>query len=132
MSENSNHPLGSAGSVFKVILARLRFVAVFLVAALVVGYWDTIKTQFDKWTRPKAAPDALQTAAEVEFYCPMHPNVVRQVPRQCPVCGMPLVKRLRGEQTSLPQDVLARVQLTPQRIALAGITTQVIEARSLV
>src|SRR5205085_10603813 len=80
----------------------------------------------------KAAPDALQTAAEVEFYCPMHPNVVRQAPGQCPVCGMPLVKRLRGEQTSLPQDVLARVQLTPQRIALAGITTQVIEARSLV
>jgi RND family efflux transporter MFP subunit len=44
---------------------------------------------------------------------------------------MPLVKRKRGEATQLPADVLARVQLTPNRIALAGVSSQAIGYRKL-
>src|SRR6185503_6760430 len=71
-------------------------------------------------------------AASVEYFCPMHPEVVRQQAGQCPKCGMPLVKRKRGEEIRLPQDVLARVQLTPQRIALAHVGTSPVEYRQLV
>lgn len=120
-------------AVLRVAAARLRFLAVFLVAALVVGYWDNIKNHVDKWTRPPVAPDALARAAagEIEFYCPMHPDVVRSEPGQCPKCGMPLVKRKRGEAVQLPADVLARVQLTPQRMALANVHTTPVEYRPL-
>src|SRR5258706_2194986 len=91
-------------TVVQILFARLRFVAIFIVAALVVGYWDNIKNHVDKWTRPAAAPDSLAYAAagDTEYYCPMHPDVVRGQPGQCPQCGMPLVKRKRGGIERLP------------------------------
>jgi Cu(I)/Ag(I) efflux system membrane fusion protein len=106
---------------------------VFVVAALAVGYWDNIKNYADKWTRPALAPDSLAGAAasDTEFYCTMHPNVVRSDPGSCPICGMPLTKRKRGEAQRLPADVLARVQLTPQRVALANVHTSPVEYREL-
>jgi membrane fusion protein, copper/silver efflux system len=122
----------NAYAVTKVALARLRFLAVFVVAALVVGYWDTIQNYWDKWTRPPVAPDALAHVSDIEYYCVMHPNVIRHEPGNCPICGMPLAKRKKGEHSTLPTDILARVQLTPYRIALAGIQTSVVEERPLV
>jgi len=129
-----NKFMRQTGTVLKLTFARARFVAVFVVAALVVGYWDDIKNHVDKWTRPATAPDALAgtAAGEIEYYCPMHPNVVRGEPGLCPRCGMPLVKRKRGEAVKLPADVLARVQLTPQRVSLAGVGTSGVEYRKLV
>jgi RND family efflux transporter MFP subunit len=125
--------LHNAFTVTKVAIARLRFIMVFIVAALVVGYWDNLKNYADKWTRPALAPDSLAAAdaSGIEFYCTMHPNVVRSEPGACPICGMPLTKRKKGEAQRLPADVLARVQLTPQRVALANVHTSPIEYREL-
>jgi hypothetical protein len=39
-------------TVIQVIFARLRFIAIFIIAALLVGNWDHIKNYYDKWTRP--------------------------------------------------------------------------------
>ncbi|HEX8521530.1 MAG TPA: efflux RND transporter periplasmic adaptor subunit [Tepidisphaeraceae bacterium] len=120
-------------TVVGVVFARLRFVAVFLIAALVVGYWDNIKNHVDHWTRPAVAPDALASAAgaTIEYYCPMHPEVVRDQSGTCPKCGMELSKRTRGQAVQLPENVLARVQLTPTRVALAGVQTSPVETRAL-
>jgi Cu(I)/Ag(I) efflux system membrane fusion protein len=59
----------------------------------------------------------------------MHPTVVRSglepngaVPN-CPICGMPLSKRKKGTTPEMPPGVKARVQLTPERVRLAGIET---------
>ena len=124
----------NTGAVTKVVFARLRFLSVFLIAGFIVGYWDDIKNHWDKWTRPPVAPDVLaaEKASDVEYYCVMHPNIIRSEPGNCPICGMPLVKRKKGEAVKLPEDVLARVQLSPQRIALAGIQTSKVEPRHLV
>src|SRR4051812_44340965 len=119
-------------AVAEVAFARLRFVAVFLIAALVVGYWDNIKNHWDKWTRPASSNTAQEHASDIEYFCVMHTNIVRSAPGDCPICGMPLVKRKKGEAVTLPADVLARMQLSPQRIALAGIATSTIEPRELV
>ena len=126
--------LHNVWAVTKVVFARLRFLSVFLVAGFVVGYWEDIRNHWDKWTRPSVAPDALvaSAASDVEYYCAMHPNIVRAEPGNCPICGMPLIKRKKGEQVKLPDDVLARVQLSPQRITLAGIQTSAVEPRRLV
>jgi RND family efflux transporter MFP subunit len=130
MSNSATHNIATISGV---ILARLRFVFIFLAAALVVGYWDNIKNHWDKWTRPAVARDSLASApsSDIEFYCPMHPQVIRAEPGQCPKCGMPLVKRKKGVPTTLPADVLARVQLTPQRMALANVHTSAVEMREL-
>ena len=122
-----------AWSVTKVFFARLRFLAVFLIVGFIVGYWDNIKNHWDKWTRPAVAPDALAAAltSDIEYFCVMHPNIIRSEPGNCPICGMPLLKRKKGEKVQLPQDVLARVQLSPQRIAIAGIQTSAVQLREL-
>lgn len=121
-------------AVTRVVFARLRFLSVFLIAGFIVGYWDDIKNHWDKWTRPAITPDALVATAvsDIEYYCAMHPNIVRSEPGNCPICGMPLIKRKKGEQVKLPDDVLARVQLSPQRVTLAGIQTSLVEPRRLV
>ena len=53
----------------------------------------------------------------------MHPTVVRDHPDKCPICGMPLSKRKKSRASgeALPPGVVSRVQLTPYRVALAGI-----------
>src|SRR5690242_20134256 len=111
MNESFTHNLAA---VSKVVFARLRFLSVFLIAGLLVGYWDTIKNHWDKWTRPASVQTA--SAAQIEYTCTMHPNVIRHEPGDCPICGMTLVPRNRVTPTTLPADVLARVQLSPQRI----------------
>jgi membrane fusion protein, copper/silver efflux system len=123
--------LHNALSVSRVALARLRFLAVFVIVGLVVGYWEDIRNHIDKWTRPQIPPDALVHASDTEYYCAMHPQVVRDAPGDCPICGMPLIKRKKGEQMQLPADVLSRVQLSPQRVAMANVGTSLVEYRKL-
>jgi membrane fusion protein, copper/silver efflux system len=118
--------------VVKVIEVRLRFIAILVATALVIGYWDTIGNYWEKWTRPAAA-----VAPDQEFYCPMHPQVVRnglepngEVPK-CPICGMPMSLRKKGQAAPLPPGVTGRVQLSPDRIQLAGIQTAEVKYRPL-
>ncbi len=112
---------------FKAIEIRLRFIAILVGIGLVIGYWDSLKNYWDKWTRPAGVGAAV--AAGEEFYCPMHPSVVRDKPDsggaipKCPICGMPLSKRKKGELPELPEGILSRVQLSPYRVELAGIRT---------
>jgi len=40
-----------------------------------------------------AAPPTVTAGAQVEWTCPMHPEVVRDAPGNCPVCGMALEPR---------------------------------------
>jgi uncharacterized protein len=40
-----------------------------------------------------AQPAAAETGAETMFVCPMHPEVRRDEPGACPICGMQLVER---------------------------------------
>ncbi len=118
--------------VAKTVQGRLRFVVVLAAVGGAIAYWDDLKAHYEKWTRPAAVEDAA--SADTEFWCPMHPTVVRDHPDKCPVCGMPLSKRKKGvagDDEPLPPGVVSRVQLTPYRVALAGIQTEEIEYRPL-
>ncbi len=82
--------------VVLVNLARLRFVVVLVVIGVVITQWDTLIAYYEKWTRPATR----QTAAtsDVEYFCPMHPTVIRDNPKEkCPICFMPLSKRKKGD-----------------------------------
>jgi len=107
--------------VVKVVELRLRFVALMAITGLGFAYWDTIANRYDKWMRPAAERHA--TASGIEYYCPMHPSIVQDDPGSCPICGMTLAKRKKGEKAALPEGVTARVQLNPERIVQAGIQT---------
>jgi Cu(I)/Ag(I) efflux system membrane fusion protein len=107
--------------VVKVVELRLRFIALMAVTALVFAYWDTLWNYYEKYTRPRG--EQVAVSSEFEFFCPMHPSVVQEQPGNCPICGMPLSKRKKGEKASLSEGVASRVQLAPYRIAQAGIRT---------
>lgn len=126
-------PNAKAGRIvygLRIVLVRLRFIALLLVVVLVVGYWDSIKAHVERWFHSPSAT-AAKVAKGIEFYCPMHPWIVRDEMGKCPICGMPLSERKKSEKTALPEGVLARVQLSPFRVAQAGIRTALIDWRPL-
>ncbi|MBI3891857.1 MAG: efflux RND transporter periplasmic adaptor subunit [Candidatus Wallbacteria bacterium] len=122
--------------LIQVVEIRLRFIVILIGTGLAIGYWDTLQNYWDKWTRPKTA-GMTQVQSDAEFYCPMHPWVARpnrdpdgSVPK-CPICGMSMSTRKKGVKPELPANVTGRVQFSPDRIRLAGLSTQPVEYRTL-
>ncbi len=118
--------------IILVKLARLRFIGILAVIGIVITQWDLLAAYYDKWTRPATADAG--PGGDVEWFCPMHPAVVRDNPRdKCPICFMPLSKRKKGDQHEepLPAGVVNRVQLSPYRIVLAGVQTSKVEYQPL-
>ena len=123
---------GSAWQVLKTIQARLRFFVILAAVGGIIVYWGTLKAWYEKLSRPSAAKSAA--GADIEYWCPMHPTIVRDHPDKCPICAMPLSKRKKGNPAGaepLPPGVTSRVQLTPYRVALAGIRTAEVGYRQL-
>ncbi|MBM3333144.1 efflux RND transporter periplasmic adaptor subunit [Candidatus Sumerlaeota bacterium] len=124
----------------KLLEIRLRFVAILVVTALVVGYWDNIQNYYERWQRTRLAQTAEVhkghvegvAESEFEFFCPMHPFVVRDRAGKCPICGMDLVQRKKGAPARLPEGTLTRVQVSPQRIMQAGVEVEPVAYRLLV
>jgi Cu(I)/Ag(I) efflux system membrane fusion protein len=106
----------------RIMNVRLRFILLMVITGVVAAQWENITAHWERWTRPRQIA-AVEEAHASEYYCPMHPNVIRPEPGNCPICGMPLSKRERGEEQALPDGVMGRAQLSPYRMRLAGIAT---------
>ncbi len=134
---SSNRPPSSVWQravwAVRILEVRFRFVVVLVAAFLVVGRWETWRNYWERWTRPLIGGIARGGAVstDTEFFCPMCPGVLSDWPVICPVCHMDLVVRKRGEATVLPDGVLARMQLAPYRIQLAGIQTTELQPRTI-
>src|SRR5262249_24261242 len=98
-----------------------------------IAYWDTFSAYYEKWTR--SAAEAVTASPETEYFCPMHPYIVRDKPgEKCPICHMELAKRKRGtgQPQPLPPGTVSRVQLTPYRVVFAGVQTAEVQYQPLV
>ncbi len=112
-----------------VVLARARFLLLVGGLLAIFAAWPFLRNTWDKFTR--AAPTGGAVSSATEYWCPMCPGVVSGWPSKCPVCNMALVRRQKGEMTPLPDGVVARVQLSPYRLMLAGVRTSPVEFRRL-
>jgi RND family efflux transporter MFP subunit len=119
-----------AWQVTKTLFVRLRFIFIFVAIGLVVGNWERIVNHA---TRLFEIGRKAAGAGEFEWYCPMHPSVVRESDKEkCPICFMNLSRRRRGEEPKLPPGVRARLQLTPEKILMGGVAVEEIGYRNLV
>ena len=124
---------GRLRSALRLAEVRLRLPLVLVVAAIVVGRWDVLRNYWDRWTRGMTAESIAGNAVstDTEYFCPMDPGVLSDWPGRCGVCNMALVRRKKGEAAMLPDGVVARMQLSPYRVQLAGIRTAGAEYRKL-
>src|SRR5260221_3462118 len=76
----------SAGAMRSALRSGKRKTAV-LRAALIVGGGPA----FAAWYRASAGGHAAH--ADAEYFCHMHPTIVRDKPGECPICGMKLETR---------------------------------------
>ncbi|MEK6258298.1 MAG: heavy metal-binding domain-containing protein [Planctomycetota bacterium] len=114
------------------VQVRLRFLIVVLIAAGVVSQWQVLRSVWERsWWQLGGRPEAGSVSAGHEYFCPMDPGVLSTWPAICPICNMDLVPRRKMDAQLLPEGVIARMQLSPYRIQLAGIRTSVVEPRSL-
>ncbi|MFO0957879.1 MAG: efflux RND transporter permease subunit [Isosphaeraceae bacterium] len=121
------------GAIARAAAVRLRFPALLAMILAVVLGWDTLSTHFwrrvDRWIGAPSDPGGVSSSTE--YFCPMDPGVLSDWPSRCPICNMTLVRRERGDMAPLPNGVLARVQLSPYRVQLAGIAAAEVDYRPL-
>ncbi len=114
------------------VQVRLRFLIVVLMAAGIVSQWTLLRSVWERaWWQVGGRSAAGAVSAGHEYFCPMDPGVLSTWPAICPICNMDLVPRKKMDAQLLPGGVVARMQLSPYRIQLAGIRTTVVEPRVL-
>lgn len=87
-------------------------------------------TSMKKHPEPSTEHTLEMDEPEGELYtCPMHPQILKKEPGQCPICGMTLVPVKKQE--ALPEssvDGFATVRITPEQQWLIGVqTTKVVQ-----
>jgi membrane fusion protein, copper/silver efflux system len=118
-------------TVVRILQVRLRFIVLMVLVGIIAGNWENIMNHYDRWRRPAAVAVGEQPQ-EIEYYCAMHPNIIRSEPGNCPICGMPLAKRAKtAHGAELPAGVLAQVQLTPLKVEMGRIGVSPVEYRLL-
>lgn len=116
--------------VFAAIRVRFRFLLAIALLALLAALWPWLANAWER-IYARLSPFHLDStvAADREYFCPMDPGVVSDWSAICPICNMDLISRRKGESLILPSGVVARMQLSPYRVSLAGVRTVVVKQR---
>ncbi|MBM4118902.1 efflux RND transporter periplasmic adaptor subunit, partial [bacterium] len=119
-SQPATHPRRRAGVLLLVIVA---------LAAAGLGATGA-------WLAARRVPAPTTAASGQRWLCPMHPNIVRDHPDNCPACGMKLVpvkeESPAGEATAAAAEPepagLTEVDIDLARQQLIGLTTAAVDS----
>ena len=131
--------------------ALLRFLATILILVVVgwlafsLGYVDRYAPQLRHgWSVLINDQDADHSEhGSVTYTCPMHPEILRDKPGECPICGMDLVpveakepepKEMDTpghEGMAMPDSHPNAVSIDPQMLNSLGVRTEPVQVRSL-
>jgi len=119
-------PIVAAGSRSHI---RRRTLVAVLLCSLLLTACDRIETPSEALA--EAADDtALEHAAkhlDPKYVCPMHPQIIKDEPGSCPICGMDLVEKMMDPMTGKHPEVA----LTSAVIQTLGVRTAEAERGTL-
>ncbi|HUQ69537.1 MAG TPA: heavy metal-binding domain-containing protein [Planctomycetaceae bacterium] len=127
-SETATPPSNGWRLLLRGLEVRLRFVIGLLILTGVMAGWPWLRGGWERLTA-RWHPHGVSAAVsgDTEFFCPMDPGVISAWPAICPICNMDLITRKKTDAVLLPEGVLARMQLSPYRVQLAGVRTVPVE-----
>jgi membrane fusion protein, copper/silver efflux system len=68
---------------------------------------------------------AHEHTAKQEYTCPMHPQIVREKPGKCPICGMDLVlKQTAGQETGIDSTIAHLAKPVNEQVVATTATIQ--------
>ncbi len=70
-----------------------------------------------------AGTPLVATSAAMQYTCPMHPQIVRDAPGSCPICGMDLVPKVLTNNAARAEDGLGSVTRAPNAAVVAAVAT---------
>ncbi len=70
-----------------------------------------------------AAEQPVAASAAAQYTCPMHPQIVREAPGSCPICGMDLVPKAMGTSGPPAAADLRSVGQAPNAAVVAAVAT---------
>jgi membrane fusion protein, copper/silver efflux system len=121
-------------------MSAVRWVLVAITAVIAVG-------SIVSYCGGKSATTSPAASSERQLYtCPMHPAIVQDHPGECPICGMTLVPKAKGNASGAAAAAagsatatnaapvvpgLSPVDLTPERIQLIGMKTGTVKREAL-
>lgn len=129
MAQPSDHQHLTLRFWLKALQVRARFFVFVAALAGMFALWPFLSAAWDRWLSKWSKPDSeMAVGSGSEFFCPMDPGVISAWPAICPICNMDLIRRQTGDALFLPEGVVARMQLSPYKLTLAGIRTVEIES----
>ena len=112
------------------IRVRFRFLLAIAMLAILAATWPWLANAWER-IYARFSPFILDSAvaSDREYFCPMDPGIISDWSAICPICNMDLISRRKSESLILPSGVVARMQLSPYRVSLAGVRTVEVQQR---
>jgi len=70
-----------------------------------------------------ATTPPVAASAAMQYTCPMHPQIVREAPGSCPICGMDLVPKALNNAAAQAGTGLGTVVQSPNAAVVAAVAT---------
>ena len=104
-------------------MKKIFVLTVFVLAIAAGGYFA-----YQKWVHPQEKTGQSPSAGEIEYYqCGMHPQIIRDQPGKCPICGMTLTPVYKNNGAAM--DGIVRID--PAMVQNIGVKTEVVMKRKL-